>query len=638
MTLNPLSVLTPENQAFVKKMHQETSLSEDTAIYRICDQFNYNIIQKIKRLTNSLKAPSIGSRSEKERLASCHLSLKSWSRNLEQNHLRNLFLTKYALIRAESSDEDERLFRAPFFFDLNTVKRASIACVVQTNTTYHEELNTFKPIMNSEKFSELKSLTNSVLSCQKIFSSLLVHKSSLELMQQSASCFYPEELRFVRAINPELVLIPLKLLIQTIKHANAEELLLNTLPLSDELLMLCDNLNPSCSTDLKFLEDRLYVSLLGLWKLHGEFKEKLTRSLSGDYDYKAFAKEFGIPDSAPRHTQEDLISKLNQSTIFYAETAHQIQQIVLDLHLAMETLPEFAATPQRFGYNKTVHKVLLEKLSLLNLNIQNPVFLDIPEDLAHVFSSSIKEEFKAQKKLFEDMSDYQEFSTLTPLLARFESYLSRLMDLDAARDDVLNLRIYQEQLEQMIAIFLKRTNSLLPFIESVHTHFVAKPVAPELKESLVKYLDELTATCIFIMQSNHVIFQSCYALFEDLYFTPEKFRLVFETTERAFEWEDDIKVYKKPEHLPKAKKALSPCGGAGKAPEEPEEPLLPVKNCSSHEVLTLLRNLGFKMQRQKGSHAILKAEDSELSVTCPVGYKTLKLGTLRSILRQAGLK
>jgi predicted RNA binding protein YcfA (HicA-like mRNA interferase family) len=59
---------------------------------------------------------------------------------------------------------------------------------------------------------------------------------------------------------------------------------------------------------------------------------------------------------------------------------------------------------------------------------------------------------------------------------------------------------------------------------------------------------------------------------------------------------------------------------------------------SGKEICKILESFGFELVRQKGSHAIMQKKEMETTTTIPVLlHKELKEGTLRSIIRQAGL-
>lgn len=58
---------------------------------------------------------------------------------------------------------------------------------------------------------------------------------------------------------------------------------------------------------------------------------------------------------------------------------------------------------------------------------------------------------------------------------------------------------------------------------------------------------------------------------------------------------------------------------------------------SSAEVLRLLHHHGFIDQRQRGSHLILRHPKTGRRAVVPVGKKDLPIGTLRSILEEAGI-
>ena len=60
---------------------------------------------------------------------------------------------------------------------------------------------------------------------------------------------------------------------------------------------------------------------------------------------------------------------------------------------------------------------------------------------------------------------------------------------------------------------------------------------------------------------------------------------------------------------------------------------------SGKEIIKALSKIGFKHERTKGSHAILNKQDKERGkITVPVPlHKELAKGTLKSIMRQAGI-
>jgi predicted RNA binding protein YcfA (HicA-like mRNA interferase family) len=59
---------------------------------------------------------------------------------------------------------------------------------------------------------------------------------------------------------------------------------------------------------------------------------------------------------------------------------------------------------------------------------------------------------------------------------------------------------------------------------------------------------------------------------------------------------------------------------------------------SGQEAIRILEKFEFRQIRQRGSHVILKKETSEGEIGCVVPlHRELALGTLRGILRQAGI-
>ncbi len=61
-----------------------------------------------------------------------------------------------------------------------------------------------------------------------------------------------------------------------------------------------------------------------------------------------------------------------------------------------------------------------------------------------------------------------------------------------------------------------------------------------------------------------------------------------------------------------------------------------IKNIKSKEVVKILQKNGFEVDRQSGTHVILK-KDAKM-VVVPVHHETMPIGTLKSIEKQADLK
>jgi predicted RNA binding protein YcfA (HicA-like mRNA interferase family) len=57
---------------------------------------------------------------------------------------------------------------------------------------------------------------------------------------------------------------------------------------------------------------------------------------------------------------------------------------------------------------------------------------------------------------------------------------------------------------------------------------------------------------------------------------------------------------------------------------------------SGQECIKALRKIGFYVRRQEGSHLILRRDDPLAQLVVP-DHKELDRGTLRAIIRQAGL-
>ena len=63
-----------------------------------------------------------------------------------------------------------------------------------------------------------------------------------------------------------------------------------------------------------------------------------------------------------------------------------------------------------------------------------------------------------------------------------------------------------------------------------------------------------------------------------------------------------------------------------------------LRRVSGEQAIRALEKLGFEQVRQRGSHVVLKKEGTTGSVGCVVPlHRELAIGTLRGILRQAGV-
>jgi predicted RNA binding protein YcfA (HicA-like mRNA interferase family) len=57
---------------------------------------------------------------------------------------------------------------------------------------------------------------------------------------------------------------------------------------------------------------------------------------------------------------------------------------------------------------------------------------------------------------------------------------------------------------------------------------------------------------------------------------------------------------------------------------------------SGSDLVSALQRIGFIVQRQRGSHIVLRRESPRARVVVP-NHKTLRIGTLRTILHEANL-
>jgi predicted RNA binding protein YcfA (HicA-like mRNA interferase family) len=63
-----------------------------------------------------------------------------------------------------------------------------------------------------------------------------------------------------------------------------------------------------------------------------------------------------------------------------------------------------------------------------------------------------------------------------------------------------------------------------------------------------------------------------------------------------------------------------------------------LRRVSGQEAIRALERLGFEQTRQRGSHVVLKKQTPAGDIGCVVPlHRELAIGTLRGILRQAGI-
>lgn len=66
--------------------------------------------------------------------------------------------------------------------------------------------------------------------------------------------------------------------------------------------------------------------------------------------------------------------------------------------------------------------------------------------------------------------------------------------------------------------------------------------------------------------------------------------------------------------------------------------MVKLRPMSGAEVCALLARHGFIEVRRRGSHAVMQKREGGTTVTVPVPmHKELRIGTLRSVIRQSGL-
>lgn len=63
-----------------------------------------------------------------------------------------------------------------------------------------------------------------------------------------------------------------------------------------------------------------------------------------------------------------------------------------------------------------------------------------------------------------------------------------------------------------------------------------------------------------------------------------------------------------------------------------------MKSYSPREVIKILKNNGWKLRRIEGDHYIFKKEGIKYLTSVPISKNTVRIGTLKSIEKQTGIK
>lgn len=63
-----------------------------------------------------------------------------------------------------------------------------------------------------------------------------------------------------------------------------------------------------------------------------------------------------------------------------------------------------------------------------------------------------------------------------------------------------------------------------------------------------------------------------------------------------------------------------------------------MKSYSPREVIKILKENGWKLDRINGDHYLFEKENIRNTVAVPISKKDIKIGTLKSIEKQSGIK
>ncbi len=63
-----------------------------------------------------------------------------------------------------------------------------------------------------------------------------------------------------------------------------------------------------------------------------------------------------------------------------------------------------------------------------------------------------------------------------------------------------------------------------------------------------------------------------------------------------------------------------------------------MKSYSPREVMKILKDNGWKLDRIKGDHYIFRKENQKYLAVIPISRNTVRIGTLKNIQKQSGIK
>lgn len=633
----PSVALSASEKTLMRLMVESTGKCPSLPFFSICDQFIFDQATKINELVQALSNKGRQSIFSTRETLSYTLSLKTFFKERVVEVLSDSFICKFALLKHLSPDRDTDLFQAPFFHDKDLILKKGVSRFA----TF--EKNTDLPVLFSchrgfeEKISPL------------ILQLKLAHRLYAKLALSS-----PSDLNLLvspaLAIDPELATCPFfssQKQIQNMIHfltlmdENAvkhEHVLIKVLRIK-ELKAVAEQTEEFSLASWDHIEKLLITFMLNTLQQHANFKAKLCQALDGELTYAAFCRDNEI-EAADDMTESSFQSMLNQFVYYTSHLSEGAKEILC--HIQPLLVQKFGASgiDYRFDFSGEVHAGLIDHLQYAQQIYSDRTFLDIPEALVDYMAPFAKT-LTEVNGFFDDFLNYMEFSSLESLFERYAAFIASLNPETLSYSKVFNFIVLKEQLEQMLAIKESKINTFGQIISSLQKYVIDNPIATDHKEVLGEFILQLFSKLSLFTTSLSVVNKLSMSLFRDAIFDRKPFDIVFNLVSFDEDIASKITVIapKEAEESLEVAPELEVPSRAAYVIQEPEEAeVIALRDLSSHKVDRILRAHGFEVVRTKGSHSFYRHSVMKKTVTLPVGYASIAIGTLKSIFEQAGLR
>lgn len=629
--------LCASEKSLLQAMIETTGKSPRIPFFSLCDQFIFERTTRINAIVQRLNPRGTRSEFSASETIAYTLGLKNFFKDRVVEALSDSFICKFALLKLLSSERRPDVFLAPFFHDKELVVKKGISrfATYEKGADFEAHYACHRGLE-----AEISPLIQDIKMAQKLYAKLALYSiPDLHLLSSSAIELDPDQSAPRQIVTQRQIQDMILFLALHDENAIANQHILIRVPYLDKLLALGSATSPFSASGWDQVETTLITFMLFTLKQKSLFKDKLSKALSGSYTYENFCEENEI-DKAKDMTESHFHSMLNQFvhyTLFLFESTKDIL-----CHMQPLVVREFGPRDlsYRFEFSSKVQEALNIHLEVAKSSYVSPSFLTIPSVLED-YLSPFKEDLSQVGSFFEEFASYPDYYSQGSLIEAYSSFIAGIEEGSLSHNLVFSFIVFKEQLEQMLAIFEEKINALGPLMQRMHAHIKKTAIEEDKKEALVTFSNEFFGKLSVFSLSTCVINKLTLSLFRDAIFDRKPFDISFDVTPFEGDIESDIKII-----LPKPKEALvesvaslSPSAVLATSAElKVVEPsfVLP-RDLSSRKVEAILRANGFELVRTRGSHFFYRHSTMKKTVTLPVGYDSIAIGTLKSIFEQAGL-